>query len=370
MSIFTSEPQNRRSVRIPAQRGPRGRHRVLLPQQPASRHLRYLPRLALVIDLVAILTAEVVAGFGRNLLPAFTASSLDYVPRIVLAGPLVALGWVGVIALLGGYDRSVFGAGTDEFKRVLNASFVSAALVGVGCYLLQFDLSRGFFNLAILGGSLFVLLGRLTLRLALARARRRGHLQQRVLVVGTSSHVDEVVSVLSREKRLGYDVVGAAVPGRAPRQQHLRWRPGDRLTRRGRGPRAAEPLRRGLPRRGGGRLCGPDAAYGRRPQAQGRPGHHRAEHHRRLPRAHQGPPCRRAATHPRGQAPLGGRCRGREAVLRHRRLEPVDPDAQPHPALRCAQGLALRPRPDPVPPRADRTRGRPLRLPQVPHHGP
>jgi exopolysaccharide biosynthesis polyprenyl glycosylphosphotransferase len=34
-----------------------------------------------------------------------------------------------------------------------------------------------------------------------------------VLVVGTSSHVDEVVSVLTREKRLGYDVVGAAVPG-------------------------------------------------------------------------------------------------------------------------------------------------------------
>ncbi len=213
MSIFTNEPQNRRAVRIPTQRGPRGRHRVLLPQQPASRHLRYLPRVAMVIDLVAILTAEVVAGFGRNLLPAFTTSSLDYVPRILLAGPLVALGWIGVIALLGGYDKSVFGAGTDEFKRVLNASIISAALVGVGCYLLQFDLSRGFFNLAILAGALFVLLGRLALRLGLARARRRGHLQQRVLVVGTSSHVDDVVSVLNREKRLGYDVVGAAVPG-------------------------------------------------------------------------------------------------------------------------------------------------------------
>ncbi|MCW2831683.1 MAG: sugar transferase [Aeromicrobium sp.] len=211
MSIFTSET-SQRVLRVPSQRGVRRRHGVTLPQQPASRFLRYLPLVTLAVDLLAIFAAEMFTLLGPSLLPSLTANPLDYVPRLVMGGPVVAAGWIGVIALRGGYDKSVFGAGMEEFRRVLNASFVTAAVIGVGCYLAQFDLSRSFF-FAIVGGSVFVLMGRLALRLGVFHARRHGRLQQRVLVVGTSTHVDDVVSVLTREKRLGYDVVGAAVPG-------------------------------------------------------------------------------------------------------------------------------------------------------------
>ena len=58
------------------------------------------------------------------------------------------IGWVAAIFLLGGYRPQVFGAGLDEYRRLVNASLLTAAAVGIGCFLLRFPLSRGFFVLA------------------------------------------------------------------------------------------------------------------------------------------------------------------------------------------------------------------------------
>ena len=43
--------------------------------------------------------------------------------------------WIAVIALRGGYDRGVFGAGADEYKIVVSSSLLTAAALGIGCYL-------------------------------------------------------------------------------------------------------------------------------------------------------------------------------------------------------------------------------------------
>ena len=84
------------------------------------------------------------------------------------------LGWLVVIAAFGGYRDDVFGAGTDEYKRVFNASLVTAGLLGVGCYLAKFQLSRGFFLLAFGVGIPALLVGRWLLRQAVHRARTPG----------------------------------------------------------------------------------------------------------------------------------------------------------------------------------------------------
>ena len=71
---------------------------------------------------------------GRQQLPFFDAS--DDVSSIVLvaAGPLLA-GWLVMLRVVGGYAREVFGAGTEEYKRIIRASLLCAGLVGIGCYL-------------------------------------------------------------------------------------------------------------------------------------------------------------------------------------------------------------------------------------------
>lgn len=176
-----------------------------------SRALRYLPATALLLDLAIVAAVGLLAIWGRKQLPIFS-NPADVSSGVAVAGPLIAAGWLTLIALFGGYREDAFGAGTDEYKRVLNASLVTAGLIGVGCYIAKFQLSRGFFVLFIVVGIPALILGRFVLRRAIHHARRQGLLQHRVLIAGTPSHVDEVAAVLRREPWLGYHVDGALVP--------------------------------------------------------------------------------------------------------------------------------------------------------------
>jgi exopolysaccharide biosynthesis polyprenyl glycosylphosphotransferase len=185
---------------------------------PASRALRYLPVSALVLDLAVMVGVFVLAVLGRNRLDVFDTQS-DVANSLQVAGPLTLLAWLLVIATFGGYRNDVFGAGTDEYKRVFNASVVSAGLLGVGCYLAKFQLARGFFVLAFGLGIPALLLSRWLLRKAVHRARRQGRLQYRVVIAGSPQHVDEIAAVLQRESWLGYHVAGALVPATDLREE-------------------------------------------------------------------------------------------------------------------------------------------------------
>jgi exopolysaccharide biosynthesis polyprenyl glycosylphosphotransferase len=186
--------------------------RLSLVAGAPQRALRYLAPTAFVTDVVAVSLAGAAATLGRDRLPIFDASIVQVSDTLGLAGPLLMGGWLLMLWLVGGYSSDVFGAGTDEYKRVLNASVLAAGMVGVCAYLAKFQLSRGFFLLLFTLGVPTLILGRFLLRRALYAARTRGALQQRVVIAGTPAHVDEVARVLRRERWLGYDVVGALVP--------------------------------------------------------------------------------------------------------------------------------------------------------------
>ncbi len=173
--------------------------------------LRYIPTLAFGVDLVLITFSVFAAILCREAL-TFPGARSDVGGTLDIAGPLMILGWVIAIFVLGGYRASVFGAGLDEYKRIVNASLLTAAAVGIGSFLLRFPLSRGFFVLAFLVGIPVLVLGRLLLRRSIHRARTLGSLQHRVVIAGGEGHVDEIAAVLGREKWLGYHVVGALTP--------------------------------------------------------------------------------------------------------------------------------------------------------------
>ncbi len=172
--------------------------------------LRHVPTLAAGTDLLVVTLSVMVAILGRHFLefpnPFPDKQTSD---ALSIVGPVLLVGWVVAILFLGGYRRDVFGAGLEEYKRVINASLVTAALASTVCYLARFPLSRGFFILSFALGIPLLVLGRLLLRRSLHRARRRGLLQARVVIAGAEGHVDEIASVLNRETWLGYRVVGA-----------------------------------------------------------------------------------------------------------------------------------------------------------------
>jgi exopolysaccharide biosynthesis polyprenyl glycosylphosphotransferase len=180
-----------------------------LRQQAPPRSLATVPILAFGLDLLAIALTFMVAGWGRNAL-GFTAPGLS--SQLAVAAPFIALGWIASIALVGGYQKKVFGAGTDEYRLIMRSSFVTAAVTGIASFISKFDLSRGFYVLILLLGPPALLLGRFLLRRVLHRARANGVLLHRTLIVGTERHADEIGDVLRRQSSLGYDVVGALVP--------------------------------------------------------------------------------------------------------------------------------------------------------------
>ncbi len=180
---------------------------------PPRGGLRYIPTVAFGMDLVLITFSVFVGLLGRSVMhlpnemsDARASAALD------VAGPMLIIGWVTLILVFGGYRADVFGAGLDEYKRTVNASLGTAALVGVASYATRFQLPRDFFVLLFLTGIPMLVLGRFLLRRSVHRARRNGALLHRVIIAGAEGHVDEIASVLRRETWLGYDVVGALTP--------------------------------------------------------------------------------------------------------------------------------------------------------------
>jgi exopolysaccharide biosynthesis polyprenyl glycosylphosphotransferase len=183
----------------------------LAPLRAESRALSSLPLMALASDAVAVSATVLLAAFGRSNLMLFGSPVpvQESVARVAL--PLIVC-WIALIGFRGGYDRGIFGAGADEYKAVVGASLLTAAALGIGCYLTRFQLSRGFFLFAFVLGPVLLAISRWCIRRWIHRERRLGGLQQRTVMVGGSDHVDAIADVLTRESWLGYAVSGAITP--------------------------------------------------------------------------------------------------------------------------------------------------------------
>lgn len=181
----------------------------LLHSRPRTA-AHFVPVLVALVDVVLLVAVTALAVLSRERLSLIEGSVQVNLGSVV--APMIVLGWAACLTAFGCYQIGVLGQGTEEYRRVLNASLVAASVVGVGCYLAQEELSRGFFILLFGIGTPTLVLGRVAARRALYAARRRGALRQRVLVIGSVSRIDEVANVLRRERWLGYDISGALTP--------------------------------------------------------------------------------------------------------------------------------------------------------------
>jgi exopolysaccharide biosynthesis polyprenyl glycosylphosphotransferase len=123
--------------------------------------------------------------------------------------------WCGSVALAGGYESRFIGAGSDEFRRVLNAAVGLASGVAIASYALKIDFARGYFLVALPSAAAFDLGARYRLRKRLHRLRSRGSCMQRVVAVGHAPAVADLIATLRRDKFNGLSVVGACLAGRS-----------------------------------------------------------------------------------------------------------------------------------------------------------
>ena len=180
----------------------------LAVREPVAWTRSYL-RWAALTDCVCSLLAGAVALYVRFV------SQQGYVPvsYLAFAAALPAL-WCASVALAGGYESRVIGAGSDEFRRVLNAAVGLAAGVAIASYAFKIDFARGYFLIALPSAAVFDLAARYRLRKRLHRLRSLGSCMQRVVAVGHAPAVADLVATLRRDKHNGLSVVGACLAGR------------------------------------------------------------------------------------------------------------------------------------------------------------
>ena len=118
------------------------------------------------------------------------------------------LGWVLVMWGHGAYDRRYLGVGTDEFKRVVRASWTMAAIVGFAAFATKTDVSRLSVGVALVGTLAYIVALRYAARRVLHLLRASGRATHQMLLVGTLPEALEVHAAITRNQSAGLVPIG------------------------------------------------------------------------------------------------------------------------------------------------------------------
>lgn len=125
---------------------------------------------------------------------------------------LLVVLWMGALMLNDTRNYRVIGSGSQEYKRIFDASFVLFGCIAIIAFLTQMDVARGFLLVSLPMGVLFLLLSRWMWRQWLMVKRAQGEYSAKVLLVGSEASVAQVARELKRAWGAGYQVVGCCVP--------------------------------------------------------------------------------------------------------------------------------------------------------------
>lgn len=129
-----------------------------------------------------------------------------------LFSTILVLVWMWALSLSDSRSDRVMGAGTLEYRRVVDASFRVFGAVAILAFLVRIEVARGYLLLALPAGVLGLVLSRWLWRQWLVRQRAHGGYSARVILVGSETSVAQIASELQRTSRAGYLVVGACLP--------------------------------------------------------------------------------------------------------------------------------------------------------------
>nr|WP_300339550.1 sugar transferase [Actinomyces sp.] len=157
---------------------------------------------AVVLDALVILLTTALAEDLRSRLEFIADGYVLDQTLSQLRIPL-AIGWVLVIAVAGGYSTRDLESGTSSYRRVLNASMLTACLMTTVLFFGRVPMSRAYVLILVLIGPLLLLLGRILLRRLLHAIYRRSIGTRRVMVVGHGPVLAALVRRIRQGKWLG-----------------------------------------------------------------------------------------------------------------------------------------------------------------------
>ena len=165
----------------------------------------------------SIIATTVTAAYSLRFEPedALLGHSLPSISYLLIS-VVILMAWVVALEIYHTRDDTVLGIGSDEYKRVLDATLRVFGAVAICMIILKIDVVRSYFALALPAGALLLLLNRWQWRNWLNRQRIFGHYLSKVIVVGEQADVEYVTRQFGKVAGAAYEVVGAALPaGRA-----------------------------------------------------------------------------------------------------------------------------------------------------------
>jgi exopolysaccharide biosynthesis polyprenyl glycosylphosphotransferase len=167
----------------------------------------------------AVITADAVAISIAMTLAAWFCALLGTKPEgndaLLLVGVVSLPLWLGIFARYRLYTTAAVTSFPAEFSRVIHAVIAATACTGLVEIVLAVPISRAWLLLVFVTALVTVLVERTAIRLLFRRARTRGRLKRRVVVIGTNPEALAVVRMLESDHELGYDVVGLLDSGTA-----------------------------------------------------------------------------------------------------------------------------------------------------------
>lgn len=186
-------------------------HRRVASGRTWARHYRMLLRLTDVFIITASVAIAFVARFGVG---SISLQHQELLMDYALISGLVIVTWVCALGASRTRDARVVGLGPAEYKRVFNASIFAFGVLAVVFVVLNIEIARGFFVIALPVGTLGLLSGRWLWRRWLNKKRLVGHYLSRAVVVGDGRDITYVLAQLKAKPWAAFNVVGAAVPAR------------------------------------------------------------------------------------------------------------------------------------------------------------
>jgi exopolysaccharide biosynthesis polyprenyl glycosylphosphotransferase len=124
--------------------------------------------------------------------------------------------WLSAIAMFRTRSIRVIGAGIEEYRRIVSASFWTFGIIAIANLLAKIFIARGYLAVALPVGTLGLLISRGLWRYYIASKRPQGKYQTMVLAIGDRSGVSQLARELTRNPRDGFVVVAAGIPGYGP----------------------------------------------------------------------------------------------------------------------------------------------------------
>lgn len=172
-----------------------------------------LVRRLVTADLLSFLFAEALSwallgGYVTNNLRLFSL----HVPYMAV-GIVGFPAWLMILWAMNAYDRSLIGSSPAEYSSVARATFGLFTLVSASAFLGGVTMSRGLFAVFFPLLLIVSLFARYLVRKQLHRRRSTGSDLRRVVLVSRTSAIANVTEHFRRTPHVGYEVVGAYLPG-------------------------------------------------------------------------------------------------------------------------------------------------------------